>query len=100
MQPDITIIKTTSYERTYKHLYKKHKIYTQIIAKTLYAFRDNPKDPRLHYKKIICKQDKNRYSIRLLNNSGYRIIMSIIDNIAYLICICDHDDYDRRNRNC
>jgi len=26
--------------------------------------------------------------------------MTVIDDTAFLVCICDHDDYDYRNKNC
>ena len=29
-----------------------------------------------------------------------RILMSITEEVTVLVCICDHDDYDFRNKNC
>ena len=46
-----------------------------------------------------CKKDKDRHSIRV-QNTQYRILMSVNKKEIFLICICDHDDYDRRNKNC
>jgi len=92
-------IYTTSFKRTVKKIIDKRSLNSSHIDKTLDIFSSHHLDARLHFKKIVCKSDKSRHSIRIINTS-YRIIFTIIDNIAYFICVCDHDDYDRRNRNC
>ncbi len=78
---------------------KKLKNINVNIEETLSLFKENPHDTRLHYKKIICKKDKYRYSIRVLGTK-YRILMSSYEDKADLHCICNHDDYDRLNKNC
>jgi mRNA-degrading endonuclease RelE of RelBE toxin-antitoxin system len=90
---------TVQYARTKKKLLKKHILSEKEIEKTLLFFQEDTSEPSLHYKKMTCKKDKNRYSIRILN-SAYRILMTVIDDKAFLVCICDHDDYDYRNKNC
>jgi len=93
------IIKTSQYLRTQKYIIKKHILSLIDINKTLELFQKNPYDKSLHYKKMNCKKDKNRYSIRILNTQ-YRILLNVEDNTAYLVCVCSHDEYDRRNRGC
>jgi mRNA-degrading endonuclease RelE of RelBE toxin-antitoxin system len=95
----MTIEETIQYKRTKKKLLKKHILSEDEIKRTLHIFQNNIEEPSLHYKKMTCKKDKNRYSIRVLN-SGYRILMTVIDDNVFLVCICDHDDYDYRNKNC
>jgi len=93
------IIETTQYIRTKKKILKRFILKEDNIKKTLLLFQKNQQEPSLHYKKMNCKKDKNRYSIRVLNTQ-YRILMSIENNSAILNCICDHDDYDMRNKGC
>jgi plasmid maintenance system killer protein len=95
----MTIEETTQYQRTKKRLIKKHILSENEIEETLAKLQENPQEPSLHYKKMTCKKDKNRYSIRVLNTQ-YRILMSVIDKHAILVCVCDHDEYDVRNKNC
>jgi len=93
------IEETTQYIRTKKKILKKYILKEDDIDKTINLLIENPDDNRLHYKKMTCKKDKNRYSIRILNTQ-YRILMTVIDDLALLACICDHDEYDTRNKNC
>ncbi len=95
----MTIVETTQYIRTKKKIVKKFILTEQEINVTLTLFQKNKNDPLLHYKKMTCKKDKNRYSIRVLNTQ-YRILMTVLNNEAVLACICDHDDYDMRNKGC
>ena len=95
----MTIEETTQYKRTKKKLLKKHVINEDNIKDTLLKFQTDSQDPSLHYKKMTCKKDKDRYSIRVLNTQ-YRILMTVLDDKAILVCICDHDEYDLRNKNC
>ena len=93
------IIETTQYLRTKKKILKRFILKEEDIKATLTLFQENSKDTKLHYKKMTCKKDKNRYSIRVLNTQ-YRILMSVEENKDFLSCICDHDDYDMRNKGC
>jgi plasmid maintenance system killer protein len=93
------IIKTTEFERTLKRFLRKNVLTSKIINETIILFQTDKSSTNLHFKKINCKSDKNRYSIRLLNSS-YRLLMTIENDTAFLRCICDHDDYDRRNKGC
>ncbi|CAA6816458.1 MAG: Unknown protein [uncultured Sulfurovum sp.] len=95
----MVIIETTQYARTKKKIIKKFILTEEDINSTLTLFKENQNDPSLHYKKMTCKKDKNRYSIRVINTQ-YRILMTILNNEAILACICDHDDYDMRNKGC
>ena len=69
------------------------------IETTLELFTEDNDNVLLHYKKMICKKDKDRYSVRVLNTQ-YRILMTVANNKALLVCVCSHDDYDRINKNC
>ena len=93
------ILETTQYARTKKKIIKKFILTKQEIDATLTLFKEHQNDPSLHYKKMTCKKDKNRYSIRILGTS-YRILMTVLNNEAILACVCDHDDYDMRNKGC
>lgn len=93
------IVKTIQYERTSKKLIKKYILSQEQIDNTLILFQENINHNTLQYKKMTCKKDKNRYSIRVINTK-YRILMTSIENKHILVCVCDHDDYDYRNKNC
>jgi len=93
------IIKTSQYIRTQKHLIKKHTLSKTDIESSLTLFEKDPHHLSLHYKKMICKKDKERYSIRIIGTQ-YRILMNIASDTAYLVCVCSHDEYDRRNKGC
>jgi len=95
----MTIIETTQYARTKKKILKKYILSQEQIDTTLTLFQENQEDPTLHYKKMTCKKDKNRYSIRVLNTQ-YRILITVLEEEVLLVCICDHDDYDARNKGC
>jgi len=87
------------YLRTLKRVTKKRILSSAIIDNAINLYLQNPKDIRLQFKSITCKRDKNRHSIRI-PNTQYRLLMSVLDDITILVCICDHDDYDLRNKNC
>ena len=94
-----TLEETTQYKRTKKKLLKKHVFNEEDIEITLELFKENALNPILHYKKMNCKKDKDRYAIRVLNTQ-YRILMTINSDRVFLVCVCDHDDYDARNKDC
>jgi len=91
--------KDTSYERSLKKLQKKDKQLLPIIEDTIKLLLENQEDTRLKYKKMDCKKNKNRYSIRVINKS-FRILMNVSENTYALVCVCDHDKYDHYNKNC
>ncbi len=93
------LIETSQYLRTRKRLIKKHSLTDNTIDAVLTLWIDNPKHPSLHFKPMTCKKDKERYSIRI-PNTQYRILMNLTGDEARLVCVCDHSDYDRRNKNC
>ena len=62
------IVKTSQYLRTQKFITKKHILSLKDIDKTLELFISDPYNKALHYKKMTCKKDKNRYSIRILTH--------------------------------
>ena len=95
----MTIEKTLRYQRSVKKILKSHKLTQMVIDDTEALFLVNHLDPILHYKSITCKKDKNRYSIRV-PNTQYRVLMSVIDSIAYFQALLNHSDYDKNNKDC
>jgi len=93
------IEKTPRYNRTVKKIIKSHKLTIKEIEKTEMLLMENPNNPKLHYKSIVCKKDKNRYSIRV-SNTQYRILITVLDDIAYLQALLNHRDYDKNNKDC
>ena len=87
------------YIRTLKRITKRRTLSSNAIDSTINLYLSNSSDPRLQFKKITCKRDKYRHSMRI-PNTQYRILMSITEDVTVLVCICDHDDYDFRNKNC
>jgi mRNA-degrading endonuclease RelE of RelBE toxin-antitoxin system len=87
------------YLRTLKHITKKRTVSSETIDEAIHLYLSNKEDPRLQFKAIACKRDKYRHSIRI-PGTQYRILMSVLKNMTILVCICDHDDYDRRNKGC
>jgi len=95
----MNIEKSKDYERTFKQIIKRHILSKETIELAIELFELDSSNHKLHFKKIKCKHDKNRHSIRI-PNTQYRILISIDNSVAVLQCICDHDDYDMRNKRC
>ncbi|WP_457560564.1 type II toxin-antitoxin system RelE/ParE family toxin [Caminibacter sp.] len=93
------IIFSKSFERDYKKLIKNNKNLKEKIDFTIELFKKDYKNQKLNFKHIICKKDKYRYSIRVINTQ-YRILMTCIDNICEFRFLLDHDEYDRKNKDC
>lgn len=92
-------VETTS---RYLNSLKKFKRNTDLLNKiddALKLFCEDPHNATLHFKKITCKRDKFRHSIRV-PSTQYRILMSVFDDYATLFCICNHTKYDHYNKNC
>ena len=87
------------YLRTLKRINKKRILSPKSIDDAIALYLTDNTDVRLQFKKINCKRDKYRYSIRI-PNTQYRILLSIRENLTIFVCICSHDDYDLRNKNC
>ena len=87
------------YLRTLKRITKKRTLSSMNIDDAISLYILDNSDVRLQFKKINCKRDKNRHSIRI-PNTQYRILISIVENLTILVCICSHDDYDLRNKIC
>jgi mRNA-degrading endonuclease RelE of RelBE toxin-antitoxin system len=77
----------------------KDKKILEKIDETLKLLEEDSLNPKLELKKITCKRDKNRHSVRV-KNSQYRILFSLVDNVCMLVCACKHDRYDIHNKNC
>jgi len=86
------------FSRRFKKQYKN--FYNQsLLKKIIFLFQKDIHHPSLHYKKIKCSKNKNLYSIRVDKN--YRILMTLEEeNYYFLICLCDHDEYDRITKDC
>ena len=86
------------YERSKKKVAKK--ISLALIVETEELYKSNPSHTKLNLKNIVCKRDKHKQSIRVLGNSGYRILLTHKDNIVYFQDIMNHDKYDRLTKDC
>lgn len=93
------LIKRPRYERTVKKILKAHKLDKESITLTENLFRENPQNPSLRYHKIICKKDKNRWSISI-PNTQYRILLTSIEDTAYFVALLNHREYDKNNKDC
>ncbi|MEA3492249.1 MAG: hypothetical protein U9R27_10150 [Campylobacterota bacterium] len=93
------IEKSKDYERTFKRITKRHILTSESIESAIELFKTDRSNHQLQFKKIQCRHDKNRHSIRI-PNTQYRILISMDSNVAVLQCICDHDEYDMRNKRC
>jgi len=95
----LKIIFSKSFERDYKKFTKSNKNLKEKVDITIEFFKTDFQNTKLNYKHIICKKDKFRYSIRVINTQ-YRILMTCIDNICEFRFLLDHDEYDRKNKDC
>lgn len=96
---DILQVNQTKNFLRYKKKYLKNKSLYAKIEKSLELLESDNKTASLQYKKINCKHDKQRHSIRVVGTQ-YRILMSVYATQTDLQCICDHDEYDYQNKNC
>ncbi len=87
------------YLRTLKRITKKNTLPQAAIDEAIELYLSDSNLPKLQFKKIKCKRDKNRHSIRI-PNTQYRILMSVLKELTVLQCICNHDEYDMRNKHC
>lgn len=92
---------TETFHFTSKRLIKKSDLTQKAIDKAISLFTNNPLHPSLEFKHIICKMNKNLYSIRI--NKNYRILGTKTDdeNIR-LEQVLNHKEYDRavKGQNC
>lgn len=82
-----------------KKSFRKNIELIDKIKETIILLKKDKSDISLHHKKITCKKNKNRYSIKVLNTQ-YRILLNEFDEYIDLICVCSHDKYQRYNKNC
>ena len=86
------------YERSKKKVAKR--IGLRKIEETEKLFQHDPTHIKLSLKTIVCRRDKKKKSIRVLGNEGFRILISMRDEIAYFQDIMDHGKYDRVTKDC
>lgn len=86
------------YERSKKKV--SAKIGLQKITETELLFKTDMDAAKLELKNIVCRRDKNKKSIRVLGNDGYRILISVKNDTAYFQDIMNHDKYDRMTKDC
>ena len=86
------------YERSKKKVAKK--ISLALIEKTEELYKTDPSHAKLNLKNIVCKRDKQKQSIRVLGNDGYRILLTHKDDVVYFQDIMNHDKYDRLTKDC
>jgi len=75
---------------------------TQVqIDETIELYKSDKANNKLHYHKIICKKDKCRKSIAVINsNQQYKILLSEQPDDIYFLFIGHHRKYDRINKDC
>ena len=86
------------YERSKKKIAKRIGI--EKIEQTELLFKEDGFHPKLEQKNIVCRRDKNKKSIRVIGNDGFRILITMHDEIVYFQDIMDHDKYDRLTKDC
>jgi len=86
------------YKRSKKKISKK--IFPTLIAETEKLYKIDPSNTKLNLKNIVCKRDKQKQSIRVLGNDGYRILLTHKDDTVYFQDIMNHDKYDRLTKDC
>ena len=72
------------YERSKKKIAKRIGI--DKIEQTEILFKENMSHPKLELKSIACRRDKNKKSIRIIGNDGFRILISIRDTFFTYKC--------------
>ena len=98
LSQNLQVKSTSRYNKLYKKL-SNDKLLTKKIEVTLEILSQDINDSKLNLKKIQCKKDKNRYSIRV-SNTQFRILFTMFDEYVELFCVCTHDKYDHYNNNC
>lgn len=83
----------------YKKKLKNETFLLSKLEETLLLLKKDFTHEPLNFKKINCKKDKFRHSIRIIGTQ-YRVLLSVHNEIIDLHCICNHDEYDRLNKNC
>jgi len=98
---DKTYIFEPSFERQCVKLIKATSL-TQIqIDETIELYQQDKHNSKLHYHKIICKKDKCRKSIAVIDTKQqYKILLSEQQNSVYFLFIGHHRKYDRINKDC
>jgi len=94
----VQVKETSRYTSSLKK-FKRDKLLLQKIEKTIQTFIDDETHASINYKKINCKKDKDKYSIRVIGTQ-YRILMTVLENTAYFQCVCSHDRYDATIKDC
>ena len=90
------------FDEKYKRSKRKvaKKIGLQKIEETEELFKIDATQNKLNLKNIVCRRDKQKQSIRVLGNDGYRILLTTKDETVYFQDIMDHDKYDRLTKDC
>jgi hypothetical protein len=76
------------------------KIGLTKIVETEELFNIDPSHKKLNLKNITCRRDKQKQSIRVLGNDGFRILITRKDETIYFQDIMNHNKYDRLTKDC
>jgi len=90
---------TKPYFNSKKKLVKNNHELREQIEQVEELLKVNHLDTSLDFKKIVCSKDKLRRSVKI-PNTQYRILLSHNEDAFILICVCTHDRYQIRNKNC
>ncbi len=93
------IVKTNLYEKQKSKLIQRGQLSKEIIEETERLFERDPADYKLRPHKIVCKKDKRRRSITVVNTQ-YRILYTDNGDTAIFQQILNHNRYDRINKDC
>ncbi len=98
---DSNFIEETSFLHQSAKLIKSSALTQKQIDETIELYKSDKSNNKLHYHKIICKKDKCRKSIAVIDsNQQYKILLSEQKNTIYFLFIGHHKKYDRINKNC
>ena len=89
---------STRYIKSKEKLIKNSSLSEDSIYEAIDIFLKDRSNKRVRFHKINCKRDKNRASISI-PNTQYRILFSNEDILIFW-CICNHNIYDRMNKDC
>lgn len=84
----MVIKRLSKYTRDVKKLTKAHKLTTEQIEATEQLFAQDPHHSSLRLHKIVCKKDKDRYSITV-PSTQYRILITKLNDSTSLNTLVD-----------
>ncbi len=98
---DKECIEESSFTHQCTKLIKSSALTQKQIDATIALYKSDKTNQKLRYHKIICKKDKCRRSIAVINsNEQYKVLLSEQQDVVYFLFIGHHRKYDRINKSC